>query len=514
MIALPKLPLDLVHTILWALWRRRWLVVVPMLLLPPLAFAIGMITPKTWRASMTVLVQEAAQLNPFLKDLVVATNLEGRMRALAALLQSRQLVGQVAADLKWIDEATPPVERERVISWLGRSIKVELIGKELLEIRYTADAPQGMDEVLIAVSRRFMDRVLAPERSSLAGSEAFLGTQLRTVADELEALERALADHKTRNAGALPELHAANVERLSAARRALVERRTALAGAEAGLAARRERLALTDPVVGQIEAKLVDLAGQIAMALARYTEDHSDVQSLRRQIQRLESERAAHLASPPAVAEIDRLWNLAAGIATTESGDRVLRPLMVSQLEALQTAMAQVRALTTEVAVLGADVAALESRVEGHAEVERTLRRLEREVGLKRDLFTQLKSRAQMARVTADLGAFEAPERIRVIDPPQVPTRPVTPPPLLFAAAGVIAGLLLGCGLAVLAELFDGRLRTIAQAKRLTGLPVLARVPRVPTDSRVGTDGFVPLIPPETPVAIFGGVPSAVGGAS
>ena len=94
------------------------------------------------------------------------------------------------------------------------------------------------------------------------------------------------------------------------------------------------------------------------------------------------------------------------------------------------------------------------------------------------DLVQQLRRRFETARVTADLARQQAPERIKVIDRPYEPTAPTKPMTMLFALAGIAAGIALGIGLAALLDLMDGSMRSIRGTEKLLGVPVLARLPR------------------------------------
>jgi capsular polysaccharide biosynthesis protein len=68
---------------------------------------------------------------------------------------------------------------------------------------------------------------------------------------------------------------------------------------------------------------------------------------------------------------------------------------------------------------------------------------------------------------------------VKVIDPAADPTVPVSLPGFVFLIAGVFAGVALGSGLAVIAELLDQRLRYPSQFTALTGLPVLVCLPKI-----------------------------------
>jgi uncharacterized protein involved in exopolysaccharide biosynthesis len=104
---------------------------------------------------------------------------------------------------------------------------------------------------------------------------------------------------------------------------------------------------------------------------------------------------------------------------------------------------------------------------------------LNRAVASAREIHDQLAKRFEMARVTGSLGRFEAPERVKLIDPPTEPTTPTTPPAILFLAFGIVGGLILGVGLATVAETLDGSLRRREQVEKQLGIPLLSRIPTI-----------------------------------
>ncbi|TDC37571.1 polysaccharide biosynthesis tyrosine autokinase [Micromonospora sp. KC213] len=70
-----------------------------------------------------------------------------------------------------------------------------------------------------------------------------------------------------------------------------------------------------------------------------------------------------------------------------------------------------------------------------------------------------------------------APIKIEVIGGPRVSSAPVTPQPTRNITVGVLLGLLLGVGLAVLRGLVDVRMRDAAGLQRVTGSPLLGEIP-------------------------------------
>jgi polysaccharide chain length determinant protein (PEP-CTERM system associated) len=468
--------IEVLHNLLAAAWRRRYLILLPLLLLPGAGFLVGSFAPLSYETKMTVLIQEPGKLNPFLEDLSIKTNLKDRMAALTALLTSRYVLQGVAEDMGMIPPGASESAVDGVVGELSGAVSVQLIGQELVELRYRARSPAGMDRVLKSIGERFMERVSAPEDSSMRGSVAFLDSELAEQNRKLLAAEAALSQYSSDHAEALPDLRSGNVQRLNQLRDQLSERETSLSGAVSEFSAVRDRLAQTDPVIGRLEQDIVSVRSELAALHSRYTDSHSKVQAAQNRLDRLEQERSSLLAAganaPPV--DVDRMWNL--GAATRKDAEGGPQPLLVSQLTILEAARARVEQLRSETNALRRSVEELSKRLDSSGEVERELRVREREVQASQELVLSLRKRFDMAKVTGELSRYQAPERIKVIDRPTVPTRPTKPMPLLFAISGLVGGLGLGAGLTLLLELSDGSVRRIRQMEALTGVPVLGRI--------------------------------------
>jgi succinoglycan biosynthesis transport protein ExoP len=114
---------------------------------------------------------------------------------------------------------------------------------------------------------------------------------------------------------------------------------------------------------------------------------------------------------------------------------------------------------------------------------------LKRDAESNRQLYDGLQQRLKEAGVSAGLKA----SNLRVLDPAEVPLKPYTPKKLENAALALAAGLLLGVGLAFLTEHLSTVVRTPEEVERLTGLGLLAVVPRTRTQLTSG-DGGRPVV--------------------
>lgn len=463
-------------------WRRRYMICVPMLIMPIVGLLVSFIAPKYYEAHTTILLQDTSELNPILEDFSVSTNLEERQAALKILLKSRKVLGSVAMELGYLDDNSTQADIDEQIDELSRSLSI-VFGGELVKIYYRSQSKTDIEHLLNTVTKHFLAIVLAPHKSWQKTSVSFLKQQVDRQRIALKEAEQELANYKSQYALELPQLHKANVTRLAELRQALMEKQTELAGAKAALEEFNSNLIQTNPVIGKLEERLITLRTELSMLRSKYTEKHSKIQATVREMERLELERQRMIADSNKLMpeDIKRLWNLAASapaIASENSSNQTT--ILASQLQAVQEANAKVTSLKNEVKSITTLAEDLESKVQSFAEVERSLVELQRDYNIKQQLYDDFLNRYEMARVTGDLGEYEESERVQVIDKPFTPSSPNKLPAALFILAGFFAGLGIGTGLTAIAEISDTSLRLQETIEKIAGLPVLARLPNMP----------------------------------
>ncbi|MGB0942320.1 MAG: GumC family protein [Marinomonas sp.] len=476
-----------VSYILWAAWRRRYLIIIPIFLTPILSIGISLISPKKYETSTTILFQESSQRNPFLEDLSIDTNLKERMPALTALLHSRHILANVAWKMELINKEMTEKEKSYTISQLSKSLSARLVGDNLIKIAYRANDPNNMAALLNAVSIHFVERVLAPQRSSIIQSENFLGQELESRKASLLEAEKALAVYKDKFTNELPVVHSSNISRLSQLHAKLSLSKIELEGAIAAHDSLAGRLSQTNPVIGKMEESIVLVMAELAQLRARYTDQHSRVQYVLARLNALEGERNRLLAAAPQFdaknldkEQLKRLWAIAANSTQTSDQAPKQHPLLVSQLERLQKSDDQIQKLKKEVESLENEMGKLQKRVNGYGQHEQKLNELKREILVRKKIFEDLSERHELASVTGSLSKSEENESVKLIDAPFDPLGPINIPLIIFAIAGVFGGFALGLGLAFVAELLDTSVRRKEAVSDIIDAPVLARIPPFP----------------------------------
>ncbi|EGR3454230.1 GumC family protein [Vibrio parahaemolyticus] len=466
-----------ISVLLHGAWRRRYMIVIPMLVLPILGFGVSKLVPTTYVAHTSMLIQETAKMNPFLQDIAVSTMLKDRLSALSTLLKSRHVLYSVAKEQGLIDDDMGAKEQEFIIKDLASRLSVQQLGKDFIQIQLRSGKAQGMESMLTSVSNRFVEQLLAPERSSIKDSSHFLTIHINKRREELNKAEHAFAEYKNTYSHATPEMQAQSLTRLASLKQTLAEKEAELAGVTRSLGSLDQQLSKTNPVIGKIEEQIIEIRSELTLLRAKYTEAHSLVQGKLRELKRLEQERTVLLSSKQPELNSNQLWDIASNATVSSLGEA--QPLLVSQLHQLQIMRSRFESLTEETISLQKMIQELESNAHRFGSTATEINRLARDVAVKRAMYDDLVERYEMAQLTGSLGVFEENKRVKIIDAPFTPTIPSNLPSIVFIILGFIGGAGLGVGLATILELADNSVRSRRALEKHLGVPVITTLPKV-----------------------------------
>jgi len=460
-----------------AAWRRRYVIAIPILLMPIVGAFVSHISPKQYVSHTSMLIQETAKMNPFLEDISVSTRFVERINALRTLLKSRHVLHSVAKEQGLINEEMNGRQIEYIIQQLSSSLTVTQLGKEFVQIRLKSNHQDGMKTLLESVSRHFVDQILAPEQSSIRDSSEFLTVHIEKRLQDLNHAELALADYQNQNPNMTPDMQKESLNRLASLKQTLAEKEAKLSGVKKSLGSLDQQLSGTNPVVGKIEEKIIELHSQLTVLKAKYTDNHSAVLAKKQELSRFESEREILLSTDIPELTSDKLWDIASSVSVSDLNG--FQPLLITQLQALQSVRSEYEALKEESNSLHGMISNLEEQTARFGDNAKQLFNLQRNVELKRRLYDELVERYEMAQLTGSLGIFEQNKRVKIIDLPFTPNSPINLPQAIFIVAGLFAGIALGIGLAIVFELFDTTIRRQDELVTLTGVPVITVIPRI-----------------------------------
>jgi uncharacterized protein involved in exopolysaccharide biosynthesis len=192
-----------------ASWRRRYLLLTPVLAMLPLSLIAALVLPRSYESSALLLLQESSRNNPFASDPVSPEFMQQKVPGLEALLKSEQVLAPAIRSIQTAGLRKPENDLPAAIRSLRRSLSVELIGTDFLAIRLSGPKSQGLGQQLSIVLSSFLEALLSGPRANAA--EIVLEKQQQQILlleQEKAAVQQELA--KAARSGADVEAHTNN----------------------------------------------------------------------------------------------------------------------------------------------------------------------------------------------------------------------------------------------------------------------------------------------------------------
>lgn len=475
---------------LYAIVQRSRLFWLPFLITPLVIIGMSLSAPKQYVNHATILLEESSLLNPFLDDLKFSFELEERMSALNTLVLSRKVLNQVAKDAGLVSQNANATELSKMQQKLATSISLKLVGDELVKIHFKWTDKAQMKPVLESVVEHFIERLLAPTKASLDTSEKFFAEQLAVQRVELEYAEAKLSDYKKQHSDVLPELFSENRNTLQSIEKQKQIKGVELSGAKARLESLITKLGRANPIVGMLEEKIVRAESDLTLLKARYTNKHSKVQAKQRALQSLKIRQSElmqieHKLDPD---NLEQLWQMA-NTLPNKIGEDTGSNLLVSQIIALQDAKNNAEQIQQEFDMLVEQAKLLTEKMYQSSDIKTEIQKLERDYKVKSELYQDMLSRYEMAKVTGKLVRYEGPDKVKTIERAYSPTQPINMAIGVVVIMAIFLGIFAGFALIFIAELLDSKLKDSFRIRQFTGLEVISILPVMTTSA---SDRFNP----------------------
>ncbi|NNL49996.1 MAG: hypothetical protein HKO73_04200 [Woeseiaceae bacterium] len=392
---------------------------------------------------------------------------------------------------------------------------------QVIAVSFTLAFEHGNRRIAQKVTEELVTLFLSEnQRSSASGVNeisALLVQAIDEAEEELRQAEAQVAAFKERNAGALPELQQFNRNTLDRNERQLSDldlriqqlrqRQLQLSSQIALLSPSAPVRLPTGEVVMSDAERLKSLLVDFRRKSSIYESGHPDLVRLEREIEslkrtvggaqsypviqeqlrqereRLTGLRGRYSADHPDVKYSEAaVANLEAQLAATnprestqnEAADNPTYVLLKTQIQANDL---ELQGAYSKRAELQAKIAEYEALIRRAPQIELRYEALLRTAENARTKYMELEGRLRAADVAADVEQEIAMQRFVLIEPPEIPTKPVpkNQPAIIFL--GLILAGIVGAAIATLAEFVDKSIRSSRKLARLVGTPPLAVIP-------------------------------------
>lgn len=442
------------------------------------SLALGIVLPKRYTSTTTILVEESNIIAPLMEGRAVPTGVAKRASIAREVAFSRRVMDEILRVGGWLAAHPDPLMQERLIDQITDRTHISTPRDNLIQISYTDSDPERSFEV----TKRFADLVIE-ESLATKGRESrdayeFINSQVSQYHRKLTEAEGKLEQYRQANPDARAGIETDVNARIGELRRLVETSRMELLdlksqeGALQAQLSGESEVAMVQTRAGQLIGRLAELKTEHDRLLLTYTEQHPDVIRVEHQIRDLELELRKEDARRQS-----RQENFSGALDGPATFNPLYAELKSKQAEVRRRGAAMGSRISAGEVLLGQELA----RSGRIAASESSLSELSRDYEVNRDLYQDLLKRRENARVSMNLDAEQRGLSFRIQEPATKPLRPSGLRLLHVAGAGLVLALLVPVLFLFGVLKLDPRVRAAKQIEHESGLPLLGTVPRLLT---------------------------------
>lgn len=465
------------------IWRRKWLLVLPTLVLGIGSVLYASRLPDRYRSQTTILVVPQRVPESYVKS-TVTSRIEDRLSTIQQQILSRSRLEPIIADLGLYAEERKKYVMEDVVAGMRNDVDVDPSSAgDAFSVSYVNGDPRLAQLVTARLATMFIDENMVERANQAEGTNQFLDSQLEDARRQLLEHEKKLAEYKTAHKGELPTQIEANMRAIQNAQiqlQGLAD--TKSNNMERRLSLERQIEALQSPAAGGGPAavparnpaadELAKAVEAFRLAERRYTPEHPEWRAARRTLTELQ-EKTAGAPAPES----------AAGAPSSADSQRLRQ--LDERRAALRLIDDELRQNQAEEERLKGVIGSYQAKVDAAPTRDLEMVDLMRDYSTLQIQYNGLRTKREDAKLASNLEQRQIGEQFKVLDPARVPERPFSPNRPRLIGMGAAAGLMLGFAIAALLEYRRAVFTTPDEIARLLQLPVLALVPVMRSEREV-----------------------------
>lgn len=444
-------------------FRRRLFFAVPCALIVAVTLIAGLFLPKIYRSETVLLIEDQKVINPLMHGLAISTPVADRLRTLREELLSWTSLSRLTHELGMSRKTQHPLLFEKLIKRLQQKIGVGMRGRDLVTITYEDRDPEMAQRLVNTITSIYMERNAESQTAEAETAISFIENEMAVYKQKLEESELALREFK-------------------------------------------ELYVMQMPVANQLNEQVVELEVLLAQMLVENTEAHPTVLQTRNRIAELKRTRNDELKRVIATAmakghDPSFYEDLLKALSDSTANARPMDPALQRAMEAYEALVkrmdsptapepaatappVQVVSTTDAIGdpafeVLGAASASLSLS----PREEQELTRLTRDYRVHSKTYQAMQERLERAKTTQRLEASDEGMKFKVLEPARLPLRPVRPNFVKMFFFSLMLGLVVGAGIAFVAEYLDQSFQSAQEVQAALELPVIGSISTIVTEA-------------------------------
>ena len=518
-----------------ALKRRKKSAIVIALSVMVIGFVITFLLPNTYRSTATILIEQP-EVPPGLVPTTVTTFAAQQLNYITQRVMTRSNIAGIIEKFDLYPDKREYMPTLMLVEDVQDAMHIDLVDVQASDsqgrpVTQTIAFSLGFDdpdpEMAQKVTNELVSLYLAENVRArtvqTAETSEFLQAEVDRLDEEVRQIESEIAAFKQENEGALPEQAALNMQMMQRTDSELLSLQRQLESIEESRILIQAQLAQLNPMAPSIlpdgsavvspADQLRALQTQLAVLEGRYSPDHPDIVRTRREIQALEQDlgvSGVDLAETEAALsdartqlaimrdkysedhpEVKRLERLVESLEkrAADAGLTVLpadkakpdNPAYVQLSTQLKTMDADEKAIKRQIEALREQRSQYESRMMRGSEVERRLSALSRRLSTATTQYLSARDKLFSARMGQALETQSKGERFALVEPANMPLKPVSPNRPVLLALVVLLALAAALGWPQLMSTIEGAIYGPKSVERIFGAPPIAEIPLVTT---------------------------------
>lgn len=476
--------------------KRKWLIILPMIAVTTAVAYVVYRLPDVYESTTLIVVTSSTlptNVVPTATEDSITRQLSGINQIVASRSSLEPLVQKY--DL-YKSERLRGEPIESVIAMMRKDINVEVNTSRNditngFNITFRGRDPKITQAVTAELASKYIDEQTRDTSHRGQSAKEFMNNQVLQAKQELDAIDKKRLDFMTANASNLPSGSAALISQLNGLREQqkalmveigrLQDQRT---GNQTSLALVRKQFEqqkadiienTTDPKTtlawSQLVTRKAALEGELTRLKQELRDKHPDVIAKQKEVDQVQKDMDEMIGE----------WKEKIKEKEAKMKDRP--DMQAAAYEnAIKQADSEIKRQQQMLTDNEKQINILVDRLNNIPGTEVGLDAIQREYETKKAAYDQLLAQQTRINLGADAASQQQSEGIAVVDPANLPSKPVAPKRLMLSAVGLVLGLGLGF---VLAGVFEvPRLLTIQtteDVRHYTGLPVLISVPELLT---------------------------------
>jgi len=476
--------------------RRKWLIILPVIAVTVAASYVIYKLPDVYQSS-TLIVVKPSTLPQSMIPMSTEDALTRQLAGITQVVTSRSSLEPLIEKYELYQlERRRGEPMEAIFSLINNAITVDVNTTRNditngFDISFRYRDPRIAQAVTTELAGKYIGVQQAEQLNAAQAALGFINNQVEQTKQELDAIDARRLTFMQENLQHLPSQNGSLLGQLTGYRNQqtaliseigrLQDRRSSISSQLSLVQKQVEQMMdeaaddLTDPKTTPSWAELVkrkaDLQGELQRLKTEYKPKHPDVIAKEAQIKSVDEQMDLMLADWKQRREERR--------KKLENRPDLQVNAMKLDIKNIDAEIARQQRTLSEVE---GSINNISDRINSVPGAEVALTALDREYETKKTAFDKLLDEQQKIGLSAQAAQQQQAQGIEVIDPANLPSKPVAPKRLMLVAMAIAAGLGLGLLLAAVFEIpLLMTIQTSEDARHYTGLPVLIAVPELLT---------------------------------